>query len=184
MITKSSLRLVLILALLIGLSIGAVGSYFFVPSSFRPPSTSTITKTSAVTALVPITEITTQTKTILGFPEGSAFINRTTGLSLGLFLNSSVIAVSGGNSSTSIQVDISEYNTLAQPNNVTAASDWELRGLSAGSCNFISPTGIVVFSGYYTLENISKANSTLSLFDPAFCPEGPLPPSVLCFPTF
>jgi hypothetical protein len=136
--------------------------------------TLTITRTSAVTALVPITKTATQTTTALGFSGRSTFFNKTTGLSLALFVNTSAIAVSSSNSSTFIQVDISEYNTLTRPNNVTAASDWKLQDLSAGSCNFESPTGIVIFTGYYTLENISKENSRLPLFYPVACPLGPL----------
>ena len=58
----------------------------------------------------------------------------------------------------SVNVSLGEWNQLAQLNNVTAESDWALRGLSLGPCGTINyPMGIALFSGHYTASNISSA---------------------------
>jgi hypothetical protein len=50
--------------------------------------------------------------------------------------------------------------------NVTAANDWPLHGLSLGLCGTVNePFGMAVFRGYYDKSNVSSA-SPLMLYSP------------------
>jgi hypothetical protein len=83
------------------------------------------------------------------------------GLALSLSINSTSFVPGQG-----IAVTIDERNTLAETNNVSAAKDWPLEGLSVGPCGTINyPFGVAVFKGYYTADNISGA-VPLKLYDP------------------
>jgi hypothetical protein len=65
-----------------------------------------------------------------------------------------------------IAVTVDERNTLAEVNNIPAADDWPLQGLSLGPCGTLNyPNGVAIFEGYYTSANISTA-IPLKLYDP------------------
>ena len=72
------------------------------------------------------------------------------GLVLNLSINSSSIA-----QGHSVEVHISETNSLSTMNNVTAAQD---RGttFSLGRCSADYPFGIALFKGHYTLQNFMQ----------------------------
>ena len=96
-----------------------------------------------------------------------ASINPSNGLKLELSMNATKIQAGQG-----LNVSISEYNTQAEANNVTASNGWPIADLSDGPCGTLNyPIGFAVFQGYYTGSNISSAKS-LQLYAPGvyFCP--------------
>jgi hypothetical protein len=94
--------------------------------------------------------------------------NPSTNLELKLSLNATSIPIAD-----SVNVSLSEYNTLGALNNVTVANNWPIRGLNdGGGCGILNlPIGFAVFQGYYTGYNISSASS-LELASPGLrsCP--------------
>jgi hypothetical protein len=70
-----------------------------------------------------------------------------------------------------LQVSVSGYNTLATNNNVAAEKNWGVGGLTLGACPnvYVQPSGVAVFRGRYTAQNVSQANP-ISIFGPAACP--------------
>ncbi len=97
----------------------------------------------------------------------SAASKSASGLSLALSLNSTVVHPGQG-----VSVTVDEMNTLSEANNVSASSNWPLKGLSIGPCGPLNlPIGIAVFQGYYAAANISTAQP-LQLYKPGtyMCP--------------
>lgn len=93
--------------------------------------------------------------------------NSTLGLKLQLSINSTTYYIG-----EYISVNITESNTLATSNNVSASSHWPVAGLSIGQCGTVgSPVGVAVFQGYYTTSNVSSVEH-LQIFEPGtyFCP--------------
>jgi hypothetical protein len=88
----------------------------------------------------------------------------------GLQLRASV-NVTSLTSGEALQVSVSEYNTLAITNNVTAEKSWGVNGLFLGACPnvYVQPFGVALFQGRYTAQNVSQA-TPLSIFAPAACP--------------
>ncbi len=87
------------------------------------------------------------------------------GLELRLAINATNLAPGG-----KLGVTVSEFNTEATANNVSAAQLWKVQGLSLGACGTeIYPFGIAVFQGGYTSENVSEAKP-LRIFPPIACP--------------
>ncbi len=71
-----------------------------------------------------------------------------------------------------IAITLSEQNIRFFPNEVRAASDWKVQGLSLGPCGTVNrPIGFAIFRGNYTTDNIS-AGHPLQLYKPGayFCP--------------
>jgi len=71
-----------------------------------------------------------------------------------------------------IAITIRENNLRPIPNEVRAASDWKLQGLSLGPCGTVNrPIGFAIFKGNYTKENLSTGHP-LQLYQPGtyFCP--------------
>jgi hypothetical protein len=71
-----------------------------------------------------------------------------------------------------LQINISEYNTLSTNNNVAAATNWGVHGLTIGACPNINalPFGVAVFQGHYDARNISQG-IPLALFGAVPCPQ-------------
>ncbi len=72
----------------------------------------------------------------------------------------------------SVRVSVEDYNTLPEVNNVTAATDWPMQGLSIGPCGTVNlPIGFEVLSGRYTDSNLSSGRS-VQLYEPGIisCP--------------
>lgn len=90
--------------------------------------------------------------------------NSTLGLELDLSVNSTTIQ-----SGQAINVSVSITNTLQSLNNVSANLFWALPSLANFSSSpFPCPQwySFLVFSGYYTVSDISKASDPLYLFPP------------------
>ena len=69
----------------------------------------------------------------------------------------------------SFSLSVSEYNTLARNNNVSASSAWVVQG-ATGSCpSEIYPFGISVFSGHYTAANATEG-APVQIFPITACP--------------
>src|SRR5207245_7619552 len=87
--------------------------------------------------------------------------NPALGIRLDLSVNST--SLKPGNT---IAITISENNLRPIPNEVRAASDWKLQGLSLGPCGTVNrPIGFAIFKGNYTKENLSAGNP-LQLYQP------------------
>ncbi len=87
-------------------------------------------------------------------PASATSTDSSTGLTLGLSLNATTIR-----SGQTVNFSASEYNTLPTMDNVTAANDWPLHGLSLGLCGMVNePFGMVVFRGYYAKSNVTSAS--------------------------
>jgi rhodanese-related sulfurtransferase len=71
-----------------------------------------------------------------------------------------------------LQIAISEYNALSTGNNVAAATNWKVNGLTIGACPNINmlPFGVAVFQGSYNDQNISQG-TPLKLFGAVPCPQ-------------
>jgi hypothetical protein len=69
-----------------------------------------------------------------------------------------------------LQINISEFNTLSTTNNVAAAANWGVNGLTIGACPNINvlPFGVAVFQGNYNAHNISQG-TPLELFAAVPC---------------
>ena len=73
-------------------------------------------------------------------------------------------------SNGSIQIRVSELNTLATSKNLSKADSWRVQGLSLGSCPAgVYPFGIAVFQGSYTSANASQGDA-LPVFPVVPCP--------------
>jgi len=89
------------------------------------------------------------------------------GLELSLALNASSLPTGKGIAATAV-----EMNTLATPNNVSAAADWPVGNLAVGPCGPLNyPVGIAVLRGNYAAGNVSSAKA-LQIYHPgvAACP--------------
>jgi hypothetical protein len=107
----------------------------------------------------------------LNASQSISMTNEPIGLNLRVAMNTTSIQ-----SGQSIDVIISETNTLNTTNTVNVSDQWQLSSLSfsLGPCgNLGYPIGIVIFKGYHTYSNISTAES-LDLYQPGtyFCPAG------------
>ena len=80
----------------------------------------------------------------------SATGSGSSGLVLNLSINGSSIA-----QGQSVEVHVSETNTLLTMNNVTAAQNWGTT-FSLGRCSANYPFGIALFKGHYTLQNFTQ----------------------------
>jgi len=93
--------------------------------------------------------------------------NSALGIRLDLSVNSTSLK-----SGDKIAITISERNLRLVPNEVQAASDWKIRGLSLGPCGTVNlPIGFAILKGNYTKDNVSTGNP-LQLYKPGvfFCP--------------
>jgi len=87
------------------------------------------------------------------------------GLELRLSVNATDLAPGGR-----LQVSVSEFNTEASANNVSAANLWGLSGLSVGECGTSTyPFGAAVLRGWYDLGNVSQAEP-LRVYPVVPCP--------------
>jgi hypothetical protein len=89
------------------------------------------------------------------------------GLQLQLSVNAAALT-----SGEPLQINVSEYNTLATHNYVAAATNWGVNGLTIGACPNINalPFGVAVFRGKYDAGSISQG-TPLELFGAVPCPQ-------------
>jgi hypothetical protein len=69
-----------------------------------------------------------------------------------------------------LQINVSEYNTLPTNNNIAAATNWGVNGLTFGACPNINvlPFGAAIFRGKYDAGSISQG-TPLELFGAVPC---------------
>jgi len=105
------------------------------------------------------TQSTTTMPTSISTPAGN-------GLQLRVTVNATSLT-----SNDTLQVNVSEYNTLSTNNNVLAEKNWGIDGLATGACPNISvlPFGVALFRGQYTAQNVSQG-VPLEIFAPVVCP--------------
>jgi hypothetical protein len=64
-----------------------------------------------------------------------------------------------------VSINATESNTKNTANNVTAAKDWPISGLTLGGCGTLGfPYGIGIYQGYYDLSNVSLLANQSSLY--------------------
>jgi rhodanese-related sulfurtransferase len=87
------------------------------------------------------------------------------GLQLQASVNATILTLG-----EALQINVSEYNTLSTTNNVAAATNWGVNGLTIGACPNINvlPFGVAVFQGKYNVQNISQG-TPLELFAAVPC---------------
>lgn len=71
----------------------------------------------------------------------------------------------------SVEVSLSEFNTLSAPNNVSASHDWPTQ-VALGACEniYVQPFGIAVYAGHVDGENLSQGKR-VNIFPPTACPQ-------------
>ena len=91
--------------------------------------------------------------------------NSSLGLEFILSVNSTEVP-----SEDAINMSASILNLLPTEYNLSAANDWAVRGLSAGSCNLdATPIGFGVFRGFYDVNNVSSAGRPLFMWAMVSC---------------
>jgi hypothetical protein len=99
-------------------------------------------------------QTTTKTITTVITPTTTTSVQSENGLQLRVSVNATSLT-----SGEELQINASEYNTLATTNDISAAPNWGINGLATGACPNISdlPFGVALFQGRYAAQNISKA---------------------------
>jgi hypothetical protein len=90
----------------------------------------------------------------------------TQGLELVVSTNATVISAG-----ESVQVNLSEFNSLSVANNVSAAHNWQT-SVALGSCEniYVQPFGIAVYMGHVDGQNLSQGER-VNIFPPTACPQ-------------
>ena len=129
-----------------------------------PVTAPTATESTTTSPAVPTTSTTTQPTTTIPSTTTMQSMN---GLQLEVSVNATNLTLG-----ESLQIGISEYNTLSTINDVTAATNWGVNGLALGACPNINeqPFGVAVFQGNYTSQNISQA-LPLDIYAATSCPQ-------------
>jgi hypothetical protein len=95
----------------------------------------------------------------------SGFSGSIQGLQLRFGLNATVL-----HSGQSLQLTVSEFNTLATSNNVSASTDWAaIVALTACPNTSSEPFGVALYSGHVEAKNLSQA-ARLDIFPRVPCP--------------
>lgn len=141
-------------------STSSITSSTFTSSSITSSTTST-TSTSTSTS-----SATSNSSSTRGSPQYSASAPSVQGLELKLSINATAILPG-----QTVQVNVSEFNSLETVNNVSSSSHWLVRGALSSCPNTNSqPFGIAVYQGHYTAQNISQG-SQLQIFPITACPQ-------------
>jgi len=87
---------------------------------------------------------------------------------LELIVSTNATEISAGES---VQVNLTEFNTLSVANNVSAAHDWPT-SVALGSCEniYVQPFGIAVYVGHVDVQNLSQGER-VNTFPPTACPQ-------------
>jgi hypothetical protein len=88
-------------------------------------------------------------------------------LGLKLFVNMNATEILPGQT---VEVNLTEFNTLARVNNVSTSSDYPVQ-VALGSCEneYVQPFGIAVYSGHVDAQNLSQGQQ-VSIFPITACP--------------
>lgn len=129
--------------------------YLAAPETTSTTSSSSLTSTS-----------TTSSQGSTPTSGGNLSVASASGLQLMISTNATEISLG-----ESIQVDLSEFNTLPALNNVTAAHDWPTQ-VALGPCEniYVQPFGIAVYAGHVDGQNISQGQR-VNVFPPTACPQ-------------
>ena len=141
-------KVALVVSAMIVLAAAGTGFYLSQTVPPGPSSTTTVTTSSSSTVL----STTTAASSL--------------GLSLEMSVNATQIP-----SQDAISFNATVFNTLPSADNLTAADDWAVQGLSSGPCDLDNfPVGFGVFRGTYGLGNISSAGRPLFVWAEISCP--------------
>ncbi len=140
-------------------------------SSSSSQSTLTMTTTTTSSSTSGIWSTTTSTVSsatsmTTGIEAGnSTYVESQYGLELQLSINAVQVPAGG-----TIQVNVTELNTLNQENNVTKSGGYAVP-VVINSCpnTNVLPLGIAVYKGHYTAQNVSLGNQ-VPIFPPTVCP--------------
>ena len=90
----------------------------------------------------------------------------TQGLKLMVSTNATVISAG-----ESVQVNLSEFNSLSVANNVSASHNWPT-SVALGPCEhiYVQPFGIAVYMGHVDAQNLSQGER-VNIFPPTACPQ-------------
>jgi hypothetical protein len=140
-------------AVVLGVAILAGAAVFYIGgsgSSSSPPPTSSSSLSSSSSS--PSTGATTTGISVTTASASTVTSSEPNDLQLQLRTNATDLQHGGG-----VEISVSEYNTARAVENVSAANDWPLMGLSDGACGHMAyPFGVAVFQGYYTAGNVSS----------------------------
>ncbi len=123
-------------------------------------STQTVTTKSTETTTMTKTSTKTTTRTLLGAENQCGFtttceVLNPSGLELILSINSTKLRPNDA-----ITLNVTIFNTLSVMNNISSANYWMINGgLRWWPCpDYISPDGIAILRGYYTISNLTSAS--------------------------
>lgn len=145
-------------ALLAIILVASVGAGYFAGVSNRATTTQTIIRIT-----------TTTERSLIGAESECGFAStcdvfNSAGLELSLSVDSTRLRPNG-----TVTVNVSEVNALPMANNITSLTHWSIDGLQWGcGYRYYFPNGIAVFSGYYSLNNIT-AGRALNIWPPIPC---------------
>ena len=107
----------------------------------------------------------TRTNSTTTTASNSASVSSIQGLRLDVGLSTTVLQPG-----QTLQVSVSEYNSLGTANNVSASKQWPVQ-VALGACPNLDmqPFGIAVYSGHVGAQNLSQATQ-LRIFPLAPCP--------------
>ncbi len=100
-------------------------------------------------------------------PSGGQNISVASQYGLRLMVNMNATEIVPGES---VQVNLTEFNTLPRVNNVSASGDWPV-GVALGPCEneFDQPFGIAVYAGHVDAQNLSQGQR-VDIFPAVACP--------------
>jgi hypothetical protein len=136
-------------------------------SSSSESTSATYTTTSLTSDTLSGSSSSSMASTVLTSTESGStnYVASQYGLQLQLSINAAQVATGG-----TIQVNVTELNTLGQENDVNKSSDWLVPvALSACPNTNVQPFGIAVYKGYYTAQNVSLGTQ-VPTFPPTVCP--------------
>lgn len=166
-------RIVAVVAIGVVIVVGLVVSSGSMNSSRSTPPTASTSALTGASASLTSSSSSPASSSSVGSPNPTVEASNS---SLGLELLASVNATDIP-SEDSINVSMWMMNTRSSANNLSAANDWPVHGLSSWPCGVSDwyPAGLAVYRGYYEVGNVSDGrplNLWSSLME---CPAEPIP---------
>jgi len=135
-------------------------------STISQTTSVSVSSSSTTTVTGPATTTTTTTSATVTFSTTSTTTSPSTISSPGDLNLELSIGASALGPENSLQLNITEYNSAASHNNVSASASWPASGLALGPCGALEfPFGIAVYQGHYTSQNVTSA-TPLAVFTP------------------
>jgi len=153
------LGLVSVLLTFIVVAVLIVGSIAFLATQTGAGNTTTTFATSSQSS-------TSSSSQVPPPPSGGNISASIQGLELKVSTNTTEISAG-----ESVQVNVSEFNSLSVANNVSAAHDWST-SVALGPCEniYVQPFGIAVYAGHVDAQNLSQGER-VNVFPPTACPQ-------------